>query len=300
MLGKIKDCLKIILVTKKYLKIFFALLFRKKVLVKFKKGLISPPFVCSDWRSLMIYVNFFWLFPTGIIDNSVATIDFHGKKVSLDFGWLTPQELGEVFGQESYKKYFNDLTGKTVIDVGAAFGDTPVWFALNGAKKVIAIEPVPSFVALCRKNVVLNHLEDVCEIVAAGVGRQSLPDLRSDKTFKTVFQGYNQLAVEFGKTAVPILSLTDLARKYDLKNAWLKVDCEGWEYDFLLAAPNKLLRLFEKIVIEYHYGFEELEPKLIEAGFSVTHTEPISIHVPERNGKYQEMRVGFILAIKNA
>ncbi len=34
-----------------------------------------------------------------------------------------------------------DVSGKVVIDVGASIGDSAIYFALKGARKVIAIEP---------------------------------------------------------------------------------------------------------------------------------------------------------------
>jgi FkbM family methyltransferase len=38
------------------------------------------------------------------------------------------------------------LKGRDVIDVGASVGDTALYFILNGARKVIAVEPLPNVV----------------------------------------------------------------------------------------------------------------------------------------------------------
>ncbi len=300
MLGKIKDLAKIILAVKNWPVVLIALIFKKKAVVKFRRGKVAPVFVCDNWWPLMAYANFFRFFPAAAIDGSVATIDWHGRKVVLDFGWLTPGELGEVFGQESYGEYFDDavLAGKTVLDIGAAFGDSLVWFALKGAARVIGIEPMPSFVALCLKNVALNHLEKVCEVIHAAVGRQTMPDLRNDPTYQVVFKGYTNFSSEFNVKSVPVVTLADLVRQYEINDGIMKVDCEGWEYDVLLNAPDELLRRFERIVIEYHYGFEKLENKLKGAGFALKIVPPHDVLAPERNGDYKNMKVGMLAATR--
>ena len=41
------------------------------------------------------------------------------------------------------KLYPFDVTGETVLDIGAYLGDTPLMWLYKGAKSVIAVEPVP-------------------------------------------------------------------------------------------------------------------------------------------------------------
>ena len=53
----------------------------------------------------------------------------------------------------------------------------------------------------------------------------------------------------------------------------LKMDCEGCEYN-LLHEETKTLKLFKRIVIEYHNGYEKLYTKLKECNFDVKYTEP--------------------------
>ena len=54
----------------------------------------------------------------------------------------------------------------------------------------------------------------------------------------------------------------------------LKIDCEGCEYNSILNTPNEVLRNFEQIMIEYHYGYLNLKKKLEEAGFKVKASFP--------------------------
>jgi SpoVK/Ycf46/Vps4 family AAA+-type ATPase len=56
-------------------------------------------------------------------------------------------------------------------------------------------------------------------------------------------------------------------------NLLLKIDCEGCEYN-LLDESIEVLRKFNRIEIEFHYGYKKLESKLKEAGFIVYHSKP--------------------------
>ena len=49
------------------------------------------------------------------------------------------------------------IKDKIVLDVGANIGDTPIYFALHGSKKVIGIEPFPQNYEIAKKNVEINN-----------------------------------------------------------------------------------------------------------------------------------------------
>ena len=57
------------------------------------------------------------------------------------FGAKTNGDIHTVFFNNEYADL--DIKDKIVIDVGANIGDSSIYFALRGAKKVIAIEPFP-------------------------------------------------------------------------------------------------------------------------------------------------------------
>ena len=50
-------------------------------------------------------------------------------------------EIIETFENEAYG--YVDVKNKSVVDVGAFVGDTAIYLAIKGAKKVIVIEPHP-------------------------------------------------------------------------------------------------------------------------------------------------------------
>jgi FkbM family methyltransferase len=298
MIGKFKDFIKVFLTVRSP---FLAISSAQKGIsreAKFRNG--DTHHIKGGWNELMSFVNFFWTFPRGRVRGTIAEFPYRGRKISLDFGNLGPVVACEVFeeGGGSYASFFKkqDIEGKIVCDIGASFGDTPVWFALMGAKKVVAVEPVRSFAELSRKNLELNGLGEHAEVIHAAVANVERDDLSSDKNFKVVFEGYEILAKEFEGGKVETVSLSSLVNRYDIHDGILKIDCEGWEYDILLNAPNEVLQRFSRVLIEYHYGFEKLEEHFKKLGFSVRHTPPIAIYVSERPEGYKEMRIGYIYA----
>jgi len=50
-------------------------------------------------------------------------------------------DLADVFGSEEFKSM--NFLNKIVLDIGANIGDSSIYFATLGAKKVMAVEPFP-------------------------------------------------------------------------------------------------------------------------------------------------------------
>lgn len=44
------------------------------------------------------------------------------------------------------------------------------------------------------------------------------------------------------------------------------MDCKGCEYDVILSASDSILRRFSNILIEYHYGFNDIKESLANEG----------------------------------
>ena len=297
MLTKIKDFIKVLLFVKNSLAVLLGVYgLKKEVEARFESG-FSIRVSRSTWAEFMNYVGFFRYFPKGKISGKYATIVYMGKNISFNCADAGVWMLEEVFGWESYKPFIKDVnfSNRTVVDIGAMLGDTPVYFSLLGAKKVVAVEPVKTFADIASENVSANHMEEIIEVIHAGVGRVPLPDISEDEMFKVVFGPHDQLKKEFA-TKTPVVTLESVVLANSVEDGLLKIDCEGWEYDILNSTSDELLRKFEYVVMEYHYGFEEAENRLKKAGFEVSHTKGVPLHVPERHGKYAYMNIGMLFA----
>jgi len=55
----------------------------------------------------------------------------------------------------------SNVKDRVVVDIGAYVGDSAIYFALKGARKVIVIEPHPGAYAEMLENIKLNNLEGV-------------------------------------------------------------------------------------------------------------------------------------------
>ena len=66
--------------------------------------------------------------------------------------------------------------------------------------------------------------------------------------------GHSTIPSEKGnKVIVESISLEDFVKKYKIKKIdFLKMDCEGGEYDILFKCPDNILKMIEKMSIEYH------------------------------------------------
>jgi FkbM family methyltransferase len=197
-------------------------------------------------------------------------------------------DLSSIFYKKEYA--FLPVKDRIVIDIGANIADSSIYFAMNGAKKVIALEPFPKNFEIAQKNIALNGFTDKIELINAGCcGGQSSKDMVLDVSAKGASCQTMQSSLGSNIHFYSLRELVD--NKYNIINstAILKIDCEGYEYDIILSNDRTTLDKFSHIQIEYHYGFKDLEKFLNWAGFAVSHTDP-----KNESG----MEIGWIYATK--
>jgi len=199
------------------------------------------------------------------------------------------QKNGDIMGIFFNNDYrFLQSHNETVIDIGANIGDSSIYFALNNAKKVIALEPYPYSYNYALKNINVNNLNDKIVLLNAGYGIDS--EIKVDYVISNI--GSKLASSQNGKD-IHIYSLKTIINNYNLdNNLLLKMDCEGCEYN-LLNEDNNVLRKFKRIQIEYHYGYDKLVAKLKECDFNIKYTKPTKRAMSESNSV---MCMGFIYA----
>jgi FkbM family methyltransferase len=190
---------------------------------------------------------------------------------------------------------FLPVEGRTVIDAGVNIGDSPIYFALRGAEKVIGLEPFPKIYEIARKNIELNNVSHKVTMMLGGCAAESGyttidPDLTSGIDTPLV------LEQKRGKR-VPLLTLEDILNQNNIpaSGTILKMDCEGCEYQTILSASEDTLQKFSHILIEYHHGYKNLKEKLEKSHFSVSVTRP---RINPRDVK-SYVRIGYIYAKQN-
>ena len=171
-------------------------------------------------------------------------------------------------GEYEISEVLSGLKGREVVDVGANVGDSALYFVLNGARKVIAVEPLPNIAKCADENVRLSSATDKIKVINAALSNEpvSVPcdyDLSSSGGFSTL--------KDSGPCKVPGVSLDDLLSMID-DPYLLKMDCEGCEAQVILGPERERLRAFEHIILETHplnsgVSDEKLLTSLKELGF---------------------------------
>ena len=201
------------------------------------------------------------------LEKDVVEFMFNNKKVIL-YDW----DKGDLAGVFVYHDYdFLDVTNRTVVDVGANIADTAIYFALRGAKRVVAFEPFPKTFKIAERNVKANGVEDKVILVNAGCGYDGEVRVKED-----VDSNASAELKDFGEgIKIPMYSLNTIVSKFNVeKGSVLKVDCEGCEYDLFRNANREALERFDQIEMEYHYGYKELVNILKKNGFKTKNTIP--------------------------
>lgn len=146
--------------------------------------------------------------------------------------------------------------GWTIIDIGAGLGDFAVSVAYAHPDcRVYAYEPFPESYRLLEENIKLNSVSNVIAApmaVGARSGEMTLFTMGAAVQHTTTI---SSLA-----TAIPVqgLCLDDVFAVNALSVCdFLKMDCEGGEFDILFNASAATLKKIRNICLEYHDGATE-------------------------------------------
>lgn len=182
--------------------------------------------------------------------------------------------LYELFVRRDYGTDFQD---KVVLDVGAYNGDSAVYFALQGARRVIALEPYPPSFALAQENLQRMGLTDRVEIRPLALGAEggrlrfqiasASPDANSLQPPDSPLQ---KLITYDTTVEVEVRALPALLDELGLEEVdFLKLDCEGCEFAVIGGLSAKDLQRVRFWHIEYHANPGPLVEKLRSSGFRV-------------------------------
>jgi FkbM family methyltransferase len=188
----------------------------------------------------------------------------------------------EIFYRDEYGLRADPLpAGAVVVDVGANIGVFALYAAAAGASRVFAFEPFPDSFALLRRNAEHNRLASIVPRQLALAGESGTRSL-----FLAGRHGTNSLFGDGAAVQVECRTLADVFAAEAIERChFLKLDCEGAEYEILLAAPAAVLARIDRMALEYHdaktaHTHGELRAYLEHHGFAVRSRD----HVPSRSG----------------
>jgi FkbM family methyltransferase len=181
--------------------------------------------------------------------SAVRTIRLHdGVRLRYRLNRGDLQSFREVWLGETYRLPATLASVETIVDLGANIGLTSVYLAQSyGARRVIAVEPVPSNAALLRQNLDLNNVSgDVIEAVIGpvdGVAR-----------FQDASHSNLGHVADHGRDVRSLSMNTVLAQLGMAEIDILKVDIEGAEHG-LLTGDRSWLQHVRSLMIEFHPPF---------------------------------------------
>lgn len=156
-----------------------------------------------------------------------------------------------VFGRRDYGQVPKNAV---CIDVGAHLGSFSLYAVASGAATVYAYEPDPILFKTLVENVQANRLaSQIFPFQAAVVGSEAAsvtfyPDGNASGYVSPV--PHNRRGI-----LVKALTLTEIVLGNQLERVdFLKLDCEGSEYDIIFSTAPEIWNRIERVRVEYHHG----------------------------------------------
>lgn len=205
----------------------------------------------------------------------------NGIKMYLKEHALNTRVFNEIWVYECYNpKGFEINPTDVVLDIGANYGNFTLYAALKAKNgKVYSFEPLEENFNLLKKNVTVNSLPNVKLMMKAVFNKKGVKDLflaKSDQASHSFFIG-NVLSRKnsVNKVRVDTIALKNFISEEKLDRInFLKMDCEGAEYEILSSLKGALNKI-DKISMETHYIDDDrnvisLKNYLEKNGFRVT------------------------------
>ena len=167
-----------------------------------------------------------------------------------------PHDIITVMVNFCKREYGEVSPGSTVVDVGGNIGVFALFAADSGASRVISFEPNREAFDVLMENILANGLQGRLEAHRLAVSAESgqtvyLP--RNSSPYNKLLSGED--VHDENVEAVTTTSLKEIVEQHNIDYLdFLKMDCEGAEYEILMEAPEEILEKIGKIRMELHHS----------------------------------------------
>ena len=179
-----------------------------------------------------------------------------------------------------------DFTGKTVLDIGAQIGAFSVYAAWKGAKRILAVEPLPRNLEVLKVNAAKYPQIEVFE--GAAVTDVTIPRVitsgaeitnHSDSNFGHSILRVKKELKPSSRVATHPVSLFSFRGLLACNPHIIKMDCEGSEHEMLegfVAGPEVEALLLEVHFFDYRVqkGWKDRLQALLDQGFRIVRGRP--------------------------
>ncbi len=205
----------------------------------------------------------------------------NGIKYKTRSGTTDRGIINEIFIYKEYNpRGFEIKKDDVVIDIGGHIGIFTILaskLAENG--KIYVFEPMPENFNLLLENIRINNRSNVVAFKKAVASKNEKKDLFLSEGENKGGNSFYKKNENSRKIEVETLAFQDFIKKNKIKKIdFLKMDCEGGEYDILFKCPKETLKKISKISMEYHNlsnknNGERLKAFLEKSGFIVIKKE---------------------------
>ncbi len=201
------------------------------------------------------------------------------RSFALDRGPLNDVWFDQSYEPNAYGIPFDWSRCKTIVDIGANIGVFTLFAAWKAPySRIVAIEAEPSNAKCAQRNVLQNNLQNRVTVTSKAVGKANGTLELFLSTNNSGGNSMFEYAKGSPKITVPMVSLEHLFQEQKIESCdYLKLDCEGAEYDILYALPESTMTKIQFMAIEYHHFSSESthQPEALRAfleqrGFEVT------------------------------
>lgn len=214
--------------------------------------------VDTQWKALLLYKNW-WLIYLDyfkLLKKPITRLRLrNGTQYDIRSGSTDRGVVNEIWIRRDYSPDgFAIRPTDTVVDIGAQIGSFTVMAGtIAKAGRVISFEPTSLNFPFLKKNVELNRLSNVHVYKKAVASQNGTAEM----TLSDTNSGGHSLLTEFTpsgqKETVETISLPSIFSQEKVRVInFLKLDCEGAEYDILYNCPDDTLNHIEKMAMEYH------------------------------------------------
>lgn len=196
-----------------------------------------------------------------ILDIKIDCSNYYPNKVYLN----------DIFYEIMGGIYKMDVKDTKVVDIGAFYGETAIYYSRLGASEVFAYEPFKSE-SFIQSNARLNGCNNIKSYRMAVSAQDGFfncdPDFENRAETKIYY-------AEDSNKKLNKISLETIINEHKIEDGCLKLDAEGAEFEIIRGAPIETLRKFKQIVMEVHNYFgniDEITQKLMNSGFDIVYS----------------------------
>jgi FkbM family methyltransferase len=213
----------------------------------------------------------------GLADFAEYDVNDYAKKSYINSSkggkWNILAVFNEIIGHKVYHNDFvNVEENDVVVDIGFNYGLFSMVSLKNNPSKIIAFEPNPKLVSNYQKFFNHEKIELHQKAVSNKAGIVTFNE-NNDPGMSTLLSDINIHNIN-ATYEVELINFYQFIQKNNINQIdYLKVDCEGGEYDIFDSIPNEYLtNQVKKIALEFHHKFEDekvqkLYNKIISCGF---------------------------------